>query len=217
MVTQRKSTVAGKKRREILPKALRKRQLIQATMECIADVGLSQVTLSAVTKKAALSQGIANLHFDSKENLLMETLRFVTDEYNSGLQRIFDASGGESAEIQLRGLVEFQFSRSVTEVTKMAVWFAFYGEAKSRPTYQSICVDMDRKSAQGMKKLITRVALAYGQEVDAALIADGYIALIDGLWLNLLLSPRKLNRVRAKRVALCYLSGFFPSLVEGSN
>jgi TetR/AcrR family transcriptional repressor of bet genes len=95
VVTQRKSTVAGKKRREILPKALRKRQLIQATMECIADVGLSQVTLSAVTKKAALSQGIANLHFDSKENLLMETLRFVTDEYNSGLQQIFDASGGE--------------------------------------------------------------------------------------------------------------------------
>ena len=102
-------------------------------MRCISKVGLSSVTMAQVTKEAGLSRGIANLHFERKENLLIETLRFVTDEYNRGQADILNAANFSSASEQLAALVQFQFSRSVTEATKMAVWFAFYGEATSRP------------------------------------------------------------------------------------
>jgi len=210
VVKQRRSQIDSSKRRQILPKEIRRKQLIRATMGRIAEVGLSQVTLSAVTQKAGLSQGIANLHFDSKDNLLVETLKFVTDEYNLGLQQILSGTGYLSAQAKLQALVQFQFSRSVTEETKMAVWFAFYGEAKSRPTYQSICADSDRRAALGMKTLMTAVSEELGHDIDTAFVTDGYIALIDGLWLSLLLSPRKLGRVKAKQVVFQYLKGVFP-------
>ena len=63
------------KRRQIRPRAERRQQLIDATIRCIAQHGLSKVTMQMVTSEAGLSVGIANLHFQSKDNLLKETLR----------------------------------------------------------------------------------------------------------------------------------------------
>ena len=53
----------------------RRQQLIDATMKCIAKKGMGSTTLSDVAGTAGLSQGIVNLHFESKDNLLNETLR----------------------------------------------------------------------------------------------------------------------------------------------
>ncbi len=48
----------------------RRQQLIDATMKCIARKGMGSMTLGDVAGEAGLSQGIVNLHFESKENLL---------------------------------------------------------------------------------------------------------------------------------------------------
>ena len=211
MQTKTIDSVAGKKR-VILPRAVRRQQLILATMRCISKVGLSSVTMAQVTKEAGLSRGIANLHFERKENLLIETLRFVTDEYNRGQAEILDAATFSSAAEQLAALVQFQFSRSVTEATKMAVWFAFYGEATSRPTYQKICADSDARAARSVRALFTQLGTMQEALVDVGAVTDGYIALIDGLWLNILLAPQKMTRAKAKRVARTFLEGVFPSI-----
>lgn len=200
------------KKRVILPRAVRRQQLILATMRCISKVGLSSVTMAQVTKEAGLSRGIANLHFERKENLLIETLRYVTDEYNRGQARILNEMAFSSAAEQLAALVGFQFSRSVTEATKMAVWFAFYGEATSRPTYQKICADSDARAARSVRALLTQLSAAQCEALDLGAVTDGYIALIDGLWLNLLLAPKKMTRAKAKRVAWTFLEGVFPSI-----
>ncbi|MEM9140903.1 MAG: TetR family transcriptional regulator, partial [Pseudomonadota bacterium] len=54
---------------------VRRRQLIQATMEAIAEKGMTGATTAEVTRRAGLSMGIVSLHFESKEGLLTETLR----------------------------------------------------------------------------------------------------------------------------------------------
>jgi len=64
-------TVAKKRRRE---------QLIKATINCVAKHGLSATTMAEVTKEAGLSLGIINLHFQSKDKLLLETLKFLINE-----------------------------------------------------------------------------------------------------------------------------------------
>ena len=71
----------GKKRTE--SKQKRKVQLIRATIRSIAKRGLSDTTMATVSKEAGLSQGIVNLHFQSKERLLVETLRHVVDGYRA--------------------------------------------------------------------------------------------------------------------------------------
>jgi TetR/AcrR family transcriptional repressor of bet genes len=91
------------------------------------------------------------------------------------------------------------------------VWFAFLGEAKSRPTYQRICSRQDSASEALMTGLFQAVIdeAAY-PHANAELTAAGYIALVDGLWLNTLVAPRRLPRKKAYRVARQYLANAFP-------
>ena len=165
-----------------LPAKTRRKQLIKATIKCIAKNGLSGTTMADVTKLAGLSLGIVNLHFETKEKLLVETLRFITDEY-----RIADRN-------------------------KLAVWFAFWGETKSRPTYHSICADYIDEIAQNLTQLFSILKNEQNyQSVDPELVCTCYTALSDGLWLALLLTPKSFKADDAKTIAMHYLKTQFPN------
>ena len=63
---------AAARRRRTAPPAERREQLIAATIRCVANRGLADTTIATVAREAGLSQGIINLHFQSKERLLTE-------------------------------------------------------------------------------------------------------------------------------------------------
>ena len=116
---------AQTKRRQILPKAERRQQLIDATIRCIAQHGLSAVTMQMVTRDAGLSVGIANLHFESKDNLLKETLRYVAEEYHNGQIDIMEGAEIPDLGERLDALLDFQLGRGVTQRQKISVFFAY--------------------------------------------------------------------------------------------
>lgn len=200
---------------KIKSKEVRQEELIAATMRCIARVGLSATTLQMVTREAGLSLGIANLHFQSKENLLRVTLESVMREYHSGQFAILEDEdedeGGVSPAVRLGRLLDFQFSARVTNREKMSVWFAYYGEASARPMYQKICASMDRLAANKLEQVLAALISTGGyQRLDAKQLATGYLAMIDGLWLSLLVAPRSLTKKNAKHIAATYLIDAFP-------
>ena len=87
------SVAAPKTRRRHAPPEQRREQLIKATIKCIARKGLSKTTMADVTKTAKLSLGIVNLHFQSKDKLLVETLRYIAEEYKLGWDAVVEAIG----------------------------------------------------------------------------------------------------------------------------
>jgi TetR/AcrR family transcriptional repressor of bet genes len=194
-----------------LSKQARRKQLIEATIKCIADKGLSGTTMADVTQIAGLSLGIVNLHFQSKEKLLIETLSFISDEYTSGLNKIFN-NESLNAEQKILAHINFDFSRKIIDRNKLAVWFAFWGETKSRPTYLSICASYIMEIANNLTNLF---ALLKQQgdytEVDPELVCTCYTALSDGLWLDLLITPKGLKPAQAQSVAMHYLATQFPN------
>tara|TARA_R110001599_G_scaffold353817_1_gene598928 strand:- start:56322 stop:56963 length:642 start_codon:yes stop_codon:yes gene_type:complete len=209
---------AANKNRRALPKAVRKEQLIQATIKCIAKHGLSGVTMARVTQEAGLSMGIANLHFESKDKLLLETLQYVTAEYAAGQTAILDSADFPSCAARIEAILAFDFSPNVTEKNKLAVWFGFLGEAKSRPTYQRACSRQDSASEARITALFQQALdEARDKHADAGLIAAGYIALVDGLWLNALVDPRRLPWEKAYRAARHYLATAFPKHIKLEN
>ena len=134
--------VKPKTKRRTASKEERKTQLIKATIRSIAKHGLSVTTMATVANEAGLSQGIINLHFQSKERLLEETLAYVVNEYRATWNRALQISGDSAVE-KLTALVEVDFDKKVCQLNKLAVWFAFWGESKSRPTYRKICAKLD--------------------------------------------------------------------------
>ncbi len=210
VVTEEPPQAAGK-RRQIRPRAERRQQLIDATIRCIAQHGLSKVTMQMVTSEAGLSVGIANLHFQSKDNLLKETLRFVAEEYHGGQIEIMEGSEMPDLGHRLDALLDFQLGRGVTQRQKMSVWFAYYGEAGARPVYQKIVSTVDRLAAQKLEALFAEIIHeGQYQGVEARELATGYSALIDGLHLGLLVTPRELTKRRARAVARDFLRRAFP-------
>jgi len=206
---------AQTKRRQILPKAERRQQLIDATIRCIAQHGLSAVTMQMVTRDAGLSVGIANLHFESKDNLLKETLRYVAEEYHNGQIDIMEGAEIPDLGERLDALLDFQLGRGVTQRQKMSVWFAYYGEAGARPVYQKIVSTVDKVAAQKLETLFASIISDGGyQGVDARELATGYSALIDGLHLGLLVTPRELSKRRARSVARDFLRRAFPDHIR---
>lgn len=194
-------------RRRAVSKEVRRQQLIDATIKCIARKGLSNTTMADVTTAARLSQGIVNLHFQSKQGLLTETLRFLAYEYKAGWDSVLGAPALTPAQ-RIAALIRHDFSPAITHPNKLAVWFAFWGESSSRPTYSKICKEADLQATSSMRDLCAE--LAGGSRVNVDLIATGYTALADGLWLDLLVTPQDMDRQTALAICEQYMASFFP-------
>jgi len=195
-------------------KARTRELLIKATIKSIAKRGLSAITMADVTREAGLSLGIVNLHFKTKDGLLIETLEFLAEDYKTAWDKALQKSGTEPAD-QLAALVEVDFSRAVFDRNKIAVWFAFWGEAKSRPTYMKICEQLDEEYHRLLRKLCASIVTAGDYaNIDAEIVATTLSALTDGLWLDYLLTPAAIDAQRAREICMAYLASVFPKHFE---
>ena len=195
--------------RRTASKEERQAQLIKATIRSIAKNGLSVTTMANVAREAQLSQGIINLHFQSKERLLEETLLHVVDEYRAAWYKALDTSGDSAAE-KLRALVSVDFDKRICQRNKLAVWFAFWGESRSRLTYRKIYAERGLEYKQVLTGLCEEIIDQGGYDAHAQHIAIGLVAMHAGLWLDLLLSPTEMNLEQAQEISLSYLQGVFP-------
>ena len=188
----------------------RRQQLIDSTMASIAKRGFSDTTMADVAKGAKLSHGIVNFHFKSKDQLLVETLRTVIEEYRGVWTRAVAKAGPGVAE-KLAALYLADLDPAVCTRKKLAVWHAFYGEAKSRPVYRSICDASDQERIDAGIELVRQI-VAEGdyRRLDPEAIAGGLDALTDGLWQQLLLSTDKFDREGARETVRSFLACLFP-------
>lgn len=53
--------------------------------------------------------------------------------------------------------------------------------------------------------------------IDAEMAARGLAALTEGLWLDMLVNPRKMSRKKALKISMSYLSHLFPDHFPGDG
>jgi TetR/AcrR family transcriptional repressor of bet genes len=195
-------------------KEARREQLIKATMKCIARSGLSSTTMAEITQEAGLSLGIVNLHFQSKENLLQETLRHVSEEYIEGWEKVGHNGKLSNAE-KLQGCIDFDFGTKICTRNKLAVWYAFWGESKARPTYQKICSAHDEQADKTLRDICQGLIDEGGyDDRDAEQVVHTYTAMVTGLSLDILIAPKAMNRHQAKQMCHNYFVAVFPRHFE---
>ena len=204
------ATAAEKPVRRAESRERRRNQLIAATIKCIGKRGLSGTTLAEVARQAGLSQGIVNLHFETKENLLQQTLRYLTSEYQELFERTVANSGPDAAG-KLLALMELDLRPKVCDPAKLAVWFAFWGETKAVPTYQKIGADLDRYYDQVVFQLCEEI-IDDGDyaSISARQVSDVLTSITIGMWLSCLLAPKDWDRHAALDAVTAYLRSVFP-------
>lgn len=198
------------KSRRTATREKRRQQLIDATIKCIARKGMGSTTLGDVAGEAGLSQGIVNLHFDSKDNLLTETLRYLADEYKTQFDSALTRAGPGPAD-KLLALMQLDVRPSICNHRNVAVWFAFWGEVKSRPTYRRICDDSDRYYDDVVERLCNEIIAEGGYEtISAASVTIALTSMTNGFWLSCLISPQAWDPQVAIVAINDYLRGIFP-------
>jgi len=187
-----------------------RRKLITATLNSIAKRGFTETTLARVAEGAGLSRGIVNFHFRTKNALFLEALKFMSREYREHWTRVLDEAGPTAAEKLEAGLLA-DFDPPTSNRNRIAAWFAYYGEAKSNPTYMTACEEVDLVAYEAIiefcRTIIKEGAYPYP---DPVRVAEGLNAMSEGLWLDILVSPHNSSPELSKQTMNTFLGALFP-------
>ena len=192
-------------------KRLTRQKVLDATLAVIAREGLSGVTMAKVAETAGLSRGIGNFHFQSKEQLLLETLRALQREFDGAWTGAV-AQAGPSPVDQIKALIRAVLEPPIAHPERLAAWFAYWGESPSRTIYREICAVPDREWQAAIHKILKQIASdkfdAHGMELQA--VVCSLTAMMSGCWLEYLLSPETFKPQDAVQACFAFLSSFFP-------
>lgn len=198
------------KRRHIEPQNVRRQQLIDATIQCVARHGITGTTSVRVTAVAGLSVGMINLHFSSKEDLLAAALRHIVAEHQCLWQEGTSNPSLTNAE-RLLVIVDSHFGADICSPERLSTWYAFFGEAQYRKMYVDIATGADSARQEAVISLCEAIK-AEGDYPHADCLQTGMLleALFDGHWLNMLVYPDKFSAERSGEQIRSFLALTFP-------
>lgn len=86
-----------------------RQRLLEATIDCLAEIGWGATTVAVVAEQAGVSRGAAQHHFPTREDLITAALEFMFD---SRIGHALDAAktapaGSQKTEAVVSGLVEY--------------------------------------------------------------------------------------------------------------
>ncbi|UCH39456.1 MAG: transcriptional regulator BetI [Gammaproteobacteria bacterium] len=194
----------------------RKRQLIEATIDCIDKLGISQTTLAKIAERAGLSQGNVVFHFHSKEALLEQTLHYLNHEYRSNWQQALEAAGDDPND-RLRAMIEAAFAPKIFNRRKISVWFAFWGESRSRPKYKQVCGASDQAFSDTLLAICEAIERQHGARLVARTAALSFEGMIDGLWQNFLINDAGFKRDQAIAAVFELIECIYPDIRAGAK
>ncbi len=184
-------------------------KLISSTIKNLSKKGINELTMHDVSQGAGLSQGIVNFHFKSKELLLIETLRFISNEYLHSFQKSIAKTVNDPRR-KLIGIIENDFSKKICTREKIAVWFTFFSEIKYKPAYHQICKERDLYYQSITENIFAELIKKENIKLSKKNIARGFQALIMGLWLDQLEDPDTFSRIQAKKICFEFIKSNFP-------
>jgi TetR/AcrR family transcriptional regulator, transcriptional repressor of bet genes len=193
---------------------VRRRALIDATIECLKRYGHEGLSIRTISAQAGVSVGLINHHFPNKDELIAAAYRHFNGELVGGMQAAVERAG-KSPAARLRAFLEASFAPPNLDADVLAVWVVFWGLYRHSRLIQRVHDETYRSYVTLVRGMLaellpprstsrsTRAAPGApdAPAVDLRLAAIGLTALLDGLWLEWCLEPGTFRPAEA--VALC--------------
>ena len=156
---------------------VRRRQLIEATIAVVAEVGLQSTTINLISRKAGLSSGIISHYFGGKQGLIEATVRYL-------LESLRMREHCDTPRERLMRIVDLNFSDFQQTSSATKTWLSFWGQSLHDP-------ELSRLQEVNKLRLTSNLRYSFKQLLDkdkAIEAAEVTAALIDGFWLRCALS-----------------------------
>lgn len=198
----------GEGRRKLSREA-RQLQLIEATISTLATHGYARTTMGEVARTAGLSHGLVNFHFETKEKLLSAVLRYLSDEYRENWQTAIETAPPGAPE-RIAAMLRADFNPKICTPDRLSAWCSFWGEAQSRPMYQTHCSSNDRAYTSTLEGLCQRMNDEHGYGWNPVRAARVIRVTTEGVWFDLMTMSEPYGLDEAMATVWAAAAAFFP-------
>lgn len=189
-----------------------RRALIAATLDTIAEIGITDTTVSKIIQRAGLSRGMIHLHFGGKNQLLAAAAQCFGEEYYHELDRLVSQAGSDPEAI-IMAVVRADLSEAVMNERSTRIWHAFRGAANTNSGIALYSGTRDKRLRATLHGAFRAIARDYGEEGDSVLARDatfGLLVLLEGMWVDYLSNADAFSRDVAASIIRRFLNGLFP-------
>ncbi len=157
---------------------VRRKALVDAALRVIGDHGSLTVTMSDIARRAGVSPALAHHYFGSKEQLLIETVRFLLRQLrNDAVTALREAA---TPREKVSAIIRVSFQADQFAPQTIAAWLAFYAEAQRSEETRRFLVIYARRLRSNLLAPLRSLCPADAAER----IAEGAAAMIDGLYIR---------------------------------
>lgn len=157
---------------------IRRRQLIDAAIASIHEYGLADTTVARIARKAGVSPGIVHHYFTGKDDLLFETMRQLLADLRTDVVARY--ARAQTPFDRLNAAIDACFGDVQFSPEVIAAWLGLYGTARQSERLQAILTIYHRRLRSNLMSDLRALV----PPADAARLADGIAAMIDGLWVR---------------------------------
>ena len=161
---------------------MRRRQLIEVTIDSLAELGFVGTTLAQIAGRAEVSPGLVAHYFGDKDGLLAAAFRSlasrVGDQVRARLRQVHTPRG------RIQAIIDANLAPAEFERRTGCAWLAFWGQVLQVESLRRVQSAYQRRTLSNLRASLRRLVPADQARSLAAMIA----ALIDGVWLRAALS-----------------------------
>lgn len=184
---------------------IRKQEIIDAAIDVVSEVGLSDATLSMIGKRAGLSAPLMVHYFEDKSLIIEASMRRLSAMLG---REVLRRIGPETTHAQrLDAIIEGCFSSNNFAPGAMGAWLEFWLQIPRKP-------NLKRLHKAISARFWSNLRFAFSGLVPKAAIDDGIqglAALIDGFWWRVAIDPESVDLDQAKRICRAFVRTYVAS------
>jgi transcriptional repressor BetI len=180
--------------------ALRREQIVRATVRSLAREGYARVTMKKVAREAGVSQGILHYYFPDKRAILVAALETVMADLDRRVAA--EARGARDPRARLRALVRACLEAAGAQRELWVVFVEFWGEMMHDARLRRVNAHLYARIRRLIGGVVARgIRTGHFRRVRPEDAAALILAIVDGLSLQRTFDPARVSAAAAARIA----------------
>ena len=200
------SAESGTKRTRADIAAETREAILNAACEVIAEIGFEKIRMRMVAERAGVSTAALHYHFDTRENLFAEALRYSFDYTGAGVYQV--AGDADTATARLARIISASLPLTPSLRREWAMWEELWCRAGRDPESRTLAIELYR-AHQGWIQETLEDGVASGEftTCDTATHAQLVSALCDGYGVQLMFRHPDLALETARAAIWAHAAG----------
>src|SRR5580692_2866536 len=167
------------------PGGTRRAQMIEMTIDSLAEVGYVESTLTRIGRRAGVSAGLVAHYFKDKDGLLEATFRSLVARLEQRMRTRLRQTHTPRGRVQ--AVIDANLAAEEFDKRTGTAWLAFWGQVLHVYGLKRVQTVYQRRMLSNLSHALQKLLPAVEARSLAAMIA----AMIDGVWLRAALSDWK--------------------------